>query len=75
MSAVVVDHPNPFLNKLTGKPVLVKLKWEMGYKSYLVSLDSCMNLLLANTKGLFDSQDMKIGYLSSFISYHVSILS
>ena len=25
-------NPKPFLNDLTGKPVIVKLKWGMEYK-------------------------------------------
>ena len=37
-------NPKPFLNDLTGKPVLVKLKWGMEYKGYLVSVDAYMNL-------------------------------
>uniref|UniRef100_A0A2K6UK01 Sm protein F n=1 Tax=Saimiri boliviensis boliviensis TaxID=39432 RepID=A0A2K6UK01_SAIBB len=31
-------NPKSFLNGLTGKPVMVKLKWGMEYKGYLVSL-------------------------------------
>uniref|UniRef100_A0A8C8DU90 Small nuclear ribonucleoprotein polypeptide F n=1 Tax=Oryzias sinensis TaxID=183150 RepID=A0A8C8DU90_9TELE len=34
----------PFLNGLTGKPVMVKLKWGMEYKGYLVSVDGYMNM-------------------------------
>ena len=37
-------NPKPFLNGLTGKPVVVKLKWGMEYKGYLVSTDGYMNL-------------------------------
>ena len=37
-------NPKPFLNDLTGKPVIAKLKWGMEYKGYLVSVDSYMNL-------------------------------
>ena len=37
-------NPKPFLNGLTGKPVIVKLKWGMEYKGYLVSVDGYMNL-------------------------------
>ncbi|KAF9602679.1 hypothetical protein IFM89_030567 [Coptis chinensis] len=40
-------NPKPFLNNLTGKPVKVKLKWGMEYKGYLVSVDSYMNLQVA----------------------------
>ncbi|CAK9159627.1 unnamed protein product [Ilex paraguariensis] len=42
--ATVPVNPKPFLNNLTGKPVMVKLKWGMEYKGYLVSVDSYMNL-------------------------------
>ena len=54
-------NPKPFLNGLTGKPVMVKLKWGMEYKGYLVSVDGYMNLqvnknpLLNINVGLSDS--------------------
>merc|ERR1711931_593597 len=48
-------NPKPFLNGLTGKPVMVKLKWGMEYKGYLVSVDGYMNLQLANTEEFIDS--------------------
>ncbi|XP_038045379.1 small nuclear ribonucleoprotein F [Patiria miniata] len=48
-------NPKPFLNGLTGKPVMVKLKWGMEYKGYLVSVDGYMNLQLANTEEYIDS--------------------
>ena len=44
MSATVPVNPKPFLNQLTGKPIIVKLKWGMEYKGYLVSTDAYMNL-------------------------------
>merc|ERR1712170_330036 len=44
----------PFLNALTGKPVLVKLKWGMEYKGYLVAVDGYMNLQLANSEEYVD---------------------
>lgn len=37
-------NPKPYLNGLTGKPVIVKLKWGMEYKGYLVSTDNYMNV-------------------------------
>merc|ERR1719276_243513 len=43
-------NPKPFLNDLTGKLVLVKLKWGMEYKGTLKSIDSYMNLQLLNTE-------------------------
>jgi len=47
-------NPKPFLNSLTGKPVIVKLKWGMEYKGFLVSVDGYMNLQLANTEEYID---------------------
>ncbi|CAM2107070.1 unnamed protein product [Caretta caretta] len=47
-------NPKPFLNGVTGKPVMVKLKWGMEYKGYLVSVDSYMNMQLANTEEYID---------------------
>ncbi|EGF82263.1 hypothetical protein BATDEDRAFT_10083, partial [Batrachochytrium dendrobatidis JAM81] len=47
-------NPKPFLNELTGKPIMVKLKWGMEYKGYLVSVDSYMNMQLANTEEYID---------------------
>jgi len=43
------------LNGLTGKPVMVKLKWGMEYKGYLVSVDGYMNLQLASAEEFIDS--------------------
>jgi len=43
-------NPKPFLNGLTGKPVLIKLKWGHEYRGYLVSVDGYMNMQLANTE-------------------------
>merc|ERR1711962_1720945 len=53
--AALPMNPKPFLNALTGKPVMVKLKWGMEYKGYLVSVDGYMNLQLANTEEFIDS--------------------
>uniref|UniRef100_A0A8C3XSK5 Sm protein F n=1 Tax=Chelydra serpentina TaxID=8475 RepID=A0A8C3XSK5_CHESE len=47
-------NPKPFLNRLMGKPVIVKLKWGMEYKGYLVSVDGYMNTQLANTEDCID---------------------
>ncbi|KAL6586332.1 hypothetical protein OROMI_001320 [Orobanche minor] len=54
--ATVPVNPKPFLNNLTGKTVMVKLKWGMEYKGYLVSVDSYMNLQLANTEEYIEGQ-------------------
>lgn len=47
-------NPKPFLNGLTGKAVMVKLKWGHEYKGYLVSVDAYMNLQLAQTEEFID---------------------
>ncbi len=59
MSSVSIPvNPKPFLNDLTGKQVIVKLKWGMEYKGYLVSVDSYMNLQLASTEEYIDGQSV-----------------
>ncbi|CAL1264837.1 unnamed protein product [Larinioides sclopetarius] len=50
-------NPKPYLNSLTGKPVVVKLKWGMEYKGFLVSVDGYMNLELANTEEYIDGKN------------------
>lgn len=50
-------NPKPYLNSLTGKPVVVKLKWGMEYKGYLVSVDGYMNLQLANTEEYIEGKN------------------
>jgi len=47
-------NPKPFLNSMTGKAVIVKLKWGPEYKGYLVSVDGYMNLQLAQTEEIVD---------------------
>ncbi|KAL0491125.1 small nuclear ribonucleoprotein F [Acrasis kona] len=49
-------NPKPFLNDLTGKAVVVKLKWGLEYKGYLISVDSYMNLQLANTEEIIEGK-------------------
>ncbi len=56
MSTPLILNPKPFLNDLTGKQVIVKLKWGMEYKGYLVSVDSYMNLQLASAEEFVDGQ-------------------
>ncbi|KAI9589589.1 small nuclear ribonucleoprotein F [Glossina fuscipes] len=56
MSAAMPINPKPFLNGLTGKPVVIKLKWGHEYKGYLVSVDGYMNMQLANTEEHIDGQ-------------------
>mmetsp|Transcript_7137 Transcript_7137/g.15596 ORF Transcript_7137/g.15596 Transcript_7137/m.15596 type:complete len:85 (+) Transcript_7137:90-344(+) len=52
--ATVPVNPKPFLNDLTGKLVLCKLKWGMEYKGTLKSIDSYMNLQLMSTEEWVD---------------------
>ncbi|XP_011695222.1 PREDICTED: small nuclear ribonucleoprotein F [Wasmannia auropunctata] len=54
MAATMPINPKPFLNGLTGKAVMVKLKWGHEYKGYLVSVDGYMNLQLASTEEHID---------------------
>lgn len=56
MAASVPVNPKPFLNELTGKQVIAKLKWGMEYKGFLVSVDAYMNLQLASTEEYIDGQ-------------------
>ena len=42
--------PKPFLNGLTGKLILVMLKWGLEYKGTLKSIDPYMNLQVLNTE-------------------------
>eukprot|EP00741_Cyanophora_paradoxa_P006126 tig00000944_g5941.t1 len=56
MSANIPVNPKPFLGTLTGKPVMVKLKWGMEYKGVLVATDAYMNLQLANAEEYIDGQ-------------------
>lgn len=49
-------NPKPFLNGLTGKAVIVKLKWGHEYKGYLVSVDGYMNIQLAQAEEFIDSK-------------------
>ena len=43
-------NPKPYLTSLTGKPVVVKLKWGTEYKGIFVSTDDYMNVQLANSE-------------------------
>ncbi|XP_049498878.1 small nuclear ribonucleoprotein F-like [Panthera uncia] len=43
-----------FLNGLTGRPVMVKLKGEWSTKATLVSVDGYINMQLANTEEHID---------------------
>ncbi|PLW37447.1 hypothetical protein PCANC_02752 [Puccinia coronata f. sp. avenae] len=53
-----INLQQPFLQDLTGKECVVKLKWGMEYKGYLVSVDNYMNLQLANTEEYQNGQSV-----------------
>ncbi|KAI0985949.1 hypothetical protein GJ496_002212 [Pomphorhynchus laevis] len=50
MAQAQIKNPKPFLNGLTGKPVIVKLKWGMEYKGILSAVDEYMNLQLSKAE-------------------------
>ncbi|XP_006861277.1 PREDICTED: small nuclear ribonucleoprotein F-like [Chrysochloris asiatica] len=54
MSSSLPLNLKPFLSRLTGKPVMVKLQWGMEDKGYLVSVDGYLNMQLANTDEYID---------------------
>ena len=60
-------NPKPFLNDLTGKAVLVKLKWGMVYKGVLVSVDGYMNLQVGGGGG---EREIFRAYLWLLTSHH-----
>lgn len=74
-------NPKPFLNGLTGKAVMVKLKWGMEYKGYLVSVDGYMNLQVGGWGCVFNFLNVlieivivvmvKLGYVVGFISEYI----
>jgi len=45
-----LTQPKPFLADLTGKRVIVKLKWGQEYRGILMSFDAYMNLQLGQTE-------------------------
>jgi len=47
-------NPKPFLTKLTGKEVAVKLKWGLEYRGKLKSFDDYMNLQLLEAEEFSD---------------------
>ncbi|KAK9471989.1 small nuclear ribonucleoprotein F [Dipodascopsis tothii] len=58
MSGLAPVNPKPFLQDLTGKSVIVRLKWgNTEYKGQLVSVDSYMNLQLNKAVEFVDGED------------------
>ena len=60
-------NPKPFLNGLTGKPVIVKLKWGMEYKGECLCCWPVLDLRLFAP--LRNSLALRAGYLVSVDSY------
>eukprot|EP00695_Tsukubamonas_globosa_P003019 TRINITY_DN431_c0_g1_i4.p1 TRINITY_DN431_c0_g1~~TRINITY_DN431_c0_g1_i4.p1 ORF type:complete len:85 (-),score=25.80 TRINITY_DN431_c0_g1_i4:59-313(-) len=54
MASFAPVNPKPFLNDLTGKFVVAKLKWGMEYKGILLAVDNYMNLQLGRTEEWID---------------------
>lgn len=52
----LILNPKPFLAGLTGKAVVARLKWGMEYRGVLVSVDSYMNLQLADTEEFINGE-------------------
>merc|ERR1712032_1442202 len=46
---IVPVNPKPFLEKLVGQSVVVKLKWGLEYRGFLDSKDDYMNFKLSET--------------------------
>ncbi|TYZ58613.1 hypothetical protein PybrP1_004360 [[Pythium] brassicae (nom. inval.)] len=55
MSGLILN-PKPFLAGLTGKAVVARLKWGMEYRGVLMSVDSYMNLQLADTEEFINGE-------------------
>ena len=67
-------NPKPFLNGLTGKPVMVKLKWGMEYKGYLVSVDSYMNMQVRNAAHLAYRREATYSFYDRFLKNIISYI-
>ncbi|KAI9297349.1 small nuclear ribonucleoprotein SmF [Neoconidiobolus thromboides FSU 785] len=61
MSSLIPVNPKPFLQNLTGKAVVVKLKWGLEYKGFLTSVDSYMNLQLNSAEEFEDGIGAQVG--------------
>jgi small nuclear ribonucleoprotein F len=56
-------NPRPFLYELTGKLVVVRLKWGPEYHGILVSTDAYMNVQLANAQEVLPGRPSQGGLL------------
>jgi len=57
MTSLMPINPKPFLQDLTSKHIVVKLKWGMEYHGRLSSVDSYMNIKLTNTEEWKDGKN------------------
>ncbi|KAK9481023.1 SMX3 core Sm protein-like protein Sm F [Lipomyces japonicus] len=58
MSGFAPINPKPFLQDLTGKNIIVRLKWgQTEYKGILTSVDSYMNLQLEDAVEFVNGED------------------
>ncbi|KJE97827.1 hypothetical protein CAOG_07919 [Capsaspora owczarzaki ATCC 30864] len=57
MSTLNPINPKPFLASLSGKPIIVKLKWGQEYHGTLLASDGYMNLQLGNTIEHVDGEE------------------
>lgn len=71
MSSIVAINPKPFLYELTGKPIIVRLKWGMEYRGVLASVDSYMNVQLSGCEEYFDGE--KAGDLGDVVIRYKSL--
>ena len=63
-------NPKPFLNGLTGKPIIVKLKWGMEYKGMYLSRQALLLIAAFNTlMTKLSDPAYGAGYLVSVDSY------
>ena len=46
MAGALPLNPKPFLSGLTGKPIMVKLKWGMEYKGEIDQLEYYQNIMI-----------------------------
>ena len=65
-SADAAYTPNDFVNKIVGRPVIVKLNSGITYHGVLACLDGFMNLALEQTEEYVDGQ-LKNKYGDCFI--------
>ena len=70
---ITAINPKPFLYELTGKPVLVRLKWGMEYRGTLAAVDSYMNLQLAGCEEFLGEE--KAGDLGDVVIRYQAVVN